>query len=71
MQDDTDVHCKGHMCLIFHAIVEMILLVKICFKVQSLNYINIHDRYPFIFDLNHEIKSHEIKMQVDEKQINT
>ena len=40
MQDETDVHFKGHLYLIFHPFVEMIVL-KTCFQVQSLNYINL------------------------------
>ena len=69
MQDETDVHFKGHLYLIFHPFVETIVL-KTCFNVQSLNYINIPDRYPFLFDSNHAIKSQEIQIEVDE-QINT
>ena len=50
------------------------IVLKTCFKVQSLNYINIPDSFPFVFDLNHDIEMlqmHQIKTQVDEKQIIT
>ena len=40
MQDEADVHLKGHLYLIFRPFVEMIVL-KTCFQVQSLNYINL------------------------------
>ena len=69
MQDETDLHFKGHLYLTFHPFVEMIML-KTCFQFQSLNYINLPDKCPFDFYFIHEIEIHEIKMQVDEKQIN-
>ena len=60
MQGETDVRFKGHMYVIFYPFVVMIVL-KTYYKVLSLNYINIPDMYPFVFDLNHDIKVMGVK----------
>ena len=70
MQDETNVHFKGHLYLIFHPFVEMIVL-KTCFQVQFLNFIILPNKCPFVFYLMHKIEIHESKMQVDDNKINT